>query len=54
MQIYLLRHGIAEDARPGHSDSERAMLQYGIAYGNGYYHQPDRNDEPEQCSCIRR
>ncbi len=25
MQIYLLRHGIAEDARPGQPDSERAL-----------------------------
>jgi len=25
MQIYLLRHGIAEDARQGHPDSERAL-----------------------------
>jgi phosphohistidine phosphatase len=25
MQIYLLRHGIAEDARPGQPDAERAL-----------------------------
>ena len=25
MQIYLLRHGIAEDAKPGQPDSERAL-----------------------------
>jgi phosphohistidine phosphatase len=29
MQIYLLRHGIAEDAAPGHSDSERALTNEG-------------------------
>lgn len=29
MQIYLLRHGIAEDAAPGHSDSERALTGEG-------------------------
>ena len=29
MQIYLLRHGIAEDARPGHPDSERALTSEG-------------------------
>jgi phosphohistidine phosphatase len=29
MQIYLLRHGIAEDARPGHPDSERALTDEG-------------------------
>jgi len=29
MQIYLLRHGIAEDARPGHPDSERALTSAG-------------------------
>ena len=29
MQIYLLRHGIAEDARPGHADSERALTSEG-------------------------
>jgi len=29
MQIYLLRHGIAEDARPGHADSERALTGEG-------------------------
>ena len=29
MQIYLLRHGIAEDARPGHSDAKRALTKEG-------------------------
>jgi phosphohistidine phosphatase len=29
MQIYLLRHGIAEDGRPGHPDSERALTGEG-------------------------
>ena len=29
MQIYLLRHGIAEDAAPGQSDSERALTSEG-------------------------
>lgn len=29
MQIYLLRHGIAEDARPGHPDAERALTNEG-------------------------
>jgi len=29
MQIYLLRHGIAEDARPGQPDSERALTAEG-------------------------
>jgi phosphohistidine phosphatase len=29
MQIYLLRHGIADDQRPGHSDSERALTSEG-------------------------
>ena len=29
MQIYLLRHGIAEDARPGQPDSERALTDDG-------------------------
>jgi phosphohistidine phosphatase len=29
MQIYLLRHGIAEDAAPGHPDSERALTGEG-------------------------
>jgi len=29
MQIYLLRHGIAEDARQGHADSERALTAEG-------------------------
>ena len=29
MQIYLLRHGIAEDARTGHPDSERALTGEG-------------------------
>ena len=29
MQIYLLRHGIAEDAQPGHADSERALTSEG-------------------------
>src|ERR1035441_866192 len=29
MQIYLLRHGIAEDAKPGHPDSERPLTAEG-------------------------
>src|SRR4051812_12346816 len=29
MQIYLLRHGIAEDAKPGQPDSERALTGEG-------------------------
>ncbi len=29
MDVYLLRHGIAEDARPGASDSERALTHEG-------------------------
>jgi len=29
MQIYVLRHGIAEEARPGHADSERALTSEG-------------------------
>ena len=29
MQIYLLRHGIAEDIQPGRSDSERALTSEG-------------------------
>ncbi len=29
MQIYLLRHGIAEDAAPGHPDSERPLTHEG-------------------------
>ena len=29
MQIYLLRHGIAEDARPGQADAERALTPEG-------------------------
>jgi len=29
MQIYLLRHGIAEDRRPGGSDAERALTNDG-------------------------
>jgi len=29
MQLYLLRHGIAEDARPGMSDSDRALTSEG-------------------------
>jgi phosphohistidine phosphatase len=29
MQIYLLRHGIAEDAAPGRSDSERPLTSEG-------------------------
>ena len=29
MQIYLLRHGIAEDAPPGHADSDRALTGEG-------------------------
>jgi phosphohistidine phosphatase len=29
MQIYLLRHGIAEEARPGRTDAERALTGEG-------------------------
>ena len=29
MQIYLLRHGIAEDAKPGQSDADRALTSEG-------------------------
>jgi phosphohistidine phosphatase len=29
MRIYVLRHGIAEDARPGHPDAERALTGEG-------------------------
>ena len=29
MQVYLLRHGIAEDAKPGQADSERALTAEG-------------------------
>jgi phosphohistidine phosphatase len=29
MQIYLLRHGIAEDARPGSADADRALTSEG-------------------------
>ena len=29
MQIYLLRHGIAEDAKPGHPDAERPLTAEG-------------------------
>ena len=29
MQIYLLRHGIAEDAKPGQSDAERPLTDEG-------------------------
>ena len=29
MQIYLLRHVIAEDAKPGHPDSERPLTAEG-------------------------
>ncbi len=29
MQIYLLRHGVAEDAKPGRPDSERALTGEG-------------------------
>src|SRR5215813_11800600 len=29
MQIYVLRHGIAEDGKPGRPDSERALTQEG-------------------------
>lgn len=29
MQIYLLRHGIAEDAAPGHPDSDRVLTSEG-------------------------
>ena len=29
MQIYLLRHGIAEDAKPGQPDAERALTGEG-------------------------
>jgi len=31
MQIYLLRHGIAEDGKPGRPDSERALTDEGRA-----------------------
>jgi len=31
MQIYLLRHGIAEDGKPGRPDSERALTDDGRA-----------------------
>lgn len=30
MQIYLLRHGIAEDIRPGKADAERALTSEGV------------------------
>ena len=30
MQIYLLRHGIAEDARPGMADADRALTPEGV------------------------
>jgi phosphohistidine phosphatase len=30
MQIYLLRHGIAEDGRPGQADADRALTAEGI------------------------
>src|SRR6186713_865239 len=30
MQIYLLRHGIAEDPRPGQADADRALTSEGI------------------------
>ena len=30
MQIYLLRHGIAEDASPGQADADRALTPEGI------------------------
>jgi phosphohistidine phosphatase len=30
MQIYLLRHGIAEDARPGLADADRALTSEGV------------------------
>ena len=29
MQIYLLRHGISEDARPGQPDTERKLTEEG-------------------------
>jgi len=29
MQIYLLRHGIAEDAKPGQPDADRALTAEG-------------------------
>jgi phosphohistidine phosphatase len=29
MEIYILRHGIAQDGRPGHPDSERALTPEG-------------------------
>lgn len=29
MQIYLLRHGVAEDGKPGHPDSDRALTGEG-------------------------
>jgi phosphohistidine phosphatase len=31
MQIYLLRHGIADDGKPGRPDSERALTEEGRA-----------------------
>ena len=30
MQIYLLRHGIAEDASPGQADADRALTPEGM------------------------
>lgn len=30
MQIYLLRHGIAEDPRPGQADADRALTAEGV------------------------
>jgi phosphohistidine phosphatase len=30
MQVYLLRHGIAEDRQPGKSDEERRLTQKGV------------------------
>lgn len=29
MELYLFRHGIAEDVKPGHSDAERALTDEG-------------------------
>jgi phosphohistidine phosphatase len=29
MELYLFRHGIAEDARPGHTDAKRALTDEG-------------------------
>ncbi len=29
MQVYLLRHGVAEDGKPGTADADRALTDYG-------------------------